>query len=151
MLKRGVVLWILLLCIVPAVASARMPMMYPDEHGYGMMQTIEERSMNATVHEEMEGLMVGMMEGDLTPAEQERLVELMNQYPAGYSTMMNRMLYSESGAYPHMLDGDFWAGMPWWMAAMMGIVVLGGIVFGLVWLVVGILAIIWLLRQSRGS
>jgi len=39
--------------------------------------------------------------------------------------------------------------MPWWMVAMMVVTMLGGIVFGLVWLVVGILAIIWLLRQNR--
>lgn len=149
MLKREVVLCILLLCVVPAAGSAQMSMMYPDEHGYGMMQTIEERSMNETVHEEMEDLMIGMMEGNLTPSEQERLVELMQQYPAGYSTMMDRMLYTQSDVYPHMLEGEFWAGMPWWMVAMMVVTMLGGIVFGLVWLVVGILAIIWLLRQNR--
>jgi hypothetical protein len=148
MLKFGVVLSILLF-VLPVTGSAHMSMMYPDEHGYGMMRTIEERSMNETVHEEMEGLMIGMMEGNLTPAEQERLVELMDRYPAGYSTMMDRMLYTQSDVYPHMLEGEFWTGMPWWMVAMMVVTMLGGIVFGLVWLVVGILAIIWLLRQNR--
>ena len=47
--------------------------------GYGMMQTVEERSMNATVHDEMEGLMEKMIAGNMTPTEQDRLVQLMNR------------------------------------------------------------------------
>jgi len=150
MLKFGVVLCVLL-CALTAAGSAQMPMMYPDETGYEMMRIVEEQSMNATVHEEMEGLMEKMVEGNMTSAEQDRLVELMHEYPAGYSTMMNRMLYEESGVYPHMTGGDYWAGMPWWMTATMGVVMLGGVIFGLGWLIVGILAIAWLVRQNRGS
>lgn len=139
----------LLMCILPMAASAHM--MGADssnQTGFGMMQTIEERSMNATVHEEMEDLMEKMMEGTMTPAEQDRLVELMNQYPAGYSTMLDRMTgvgYAEG--YCGMMNGGFWQGMPYY--GMMGGIMLvamglGGL-FLLVWLIVGILAIIWLL------
>ncbi len=151
MLKRGVFLWILLLCIVPAVASAQMPMMYPDETGHEMMQTIEERSMNATVHTEMEDLMEKMLEGNLTPSEQDRLVELMHDYPAGYSTMLDRM--TGTGYYCAQSGEGSWHDMPYygWMTVMMPVAMILGGLFLLVWLIVGILAIIWLVRQNRGS
>ncbi|MDT8357814.1 MAG: hypothetical protein RQ758_04840 [Methanomicrobiaceae archaeon] len=150
-MMKSIIVFLLLICALPLSVAGQGPMMYQDEHGFGMMQTIEERSMNATIHEEMEDLMIGMMEGDLAPPEQERLVELMNQYPAGYSTMMNRLLYADSDLNHHMIDGEFWAGMPWWMVALMVIIMLIGTLCILVWLVVGILAISWLQRQSRGS
>ncbi len=105
--------------------------------------------MNATVHAEMQGLMEKMIAGDMTPAEQDRLVQLMNQYPAGYSTMLDRMTGSGTGIIS--TDSGFWQGMPYYgmMLVFMPIaMVLGGLFF-LVWLIVGLLAILWLLDQRR--
>lgn len=125
-------------------------MMTGNGSGYHMMQAVEERSMNATVHAEMQGLMEKMIAGDMTPAEQDRLVQLMTEYPAGYSTMLDRMTGSGTGTPG--TDGGFWQGMPYYgmMLVFMPIaMVLGGLFF-LIWLIVGLLAILWLLDQRRG-
>lgn len=118
--------------------------------GYGMMQTVEEGSMNASDHVEMQGLMQKMIAGNMTPADQDRLVHLMNQYPAGYSTMLDRMMGYGTGTCG--TGAEFWPGMPYygWMLVMMPVAMLLGGLFLLVWLVVGILAILWFLGQ-RGA
>ncbi|MEN6517935.1 MAG: hypothetical protein ABFC38_07045 [Methanospirillum sp.] len=117
--------------------------------GYGMMQTVEERSMNASDHAEMQGLMEKMIAGTMTPTEQDRLVQLMNQYPAGYSTMLSRMTGYGTGTCG--MDGTFWQSMPYygWMLIMMPLAMIFGGLFLLVWLIVGILAILWLLGLIR--
>jgi hypothetical protein len=115
--------------------------------GYGMMQTVEEQSMNATAHAEMQGLMEKMIVGNMTPTEQNRLVQMMNQYPAGYSTMLNRMTGYGSGTCGG--NAGFWQGMPYYgmMLVIMPIAMVLGGLFLLVWLIVGLLAILWLLGR----
>lgn len=81
----------MLLCALTVAGGADTSMMYEDGDGHEAMQSVEEQSMNASVHAEMEGLMTKMMEGDLTPAEEERLVQLMERYPAGYGMMLDRI------------------------------------------------------------
>ncbi|QSZ68131.1 hypothetical protein RJ40_11810 [Methanofollis aquaemaris] len=137
----------MLLCALTAAGGADTSMMYDEGAGHEAMQSVEERSMNASVHAEMEGLMAKMMEGDLTPAEEDRLVQLMERYPAGYSMMLDRMMGNDYWGQP---DGGPWhdmPGMPYY--GMMGGVMLLAMalagIFLLVWLIVGILAIIWLL------
>ncbi|MEN6342959.1 MAG: hypothetical protein ABFC89_10425 [Methanospirillum sp.] len=121
-----------------------------DGAGYGMMQTVEERSMNASDHAEMQGLMEKMIAGTMTPAEQDRLVQLMNQYPAGYSTMLDRMMGYGTGTCG--TAGGFWQGMPYYgtMLIFMPVAMVLGGLFLLVWLIVGLLAILWLLGQRAG-
>jgi len=146
MLKWGIILFIVASAL-PVAGGAHMAPAYDNQTRYGMMQDIEERSMNATVHEEMEGLMEKMMEGNMTAAEQDRLVQLMNQYPAGYSTMLDRMTGSGyAGGYCEMMGGGFWQGMPYYgmMGGIMLLAMAIGGLFLLVWLIVGILAIVWL-------
>lgn len=124
------------LVLVPMAAS-----------GHGMMWSVEERVIGNATHSEMEELMERMMEGTLTPAEEDRLVDLMNRNPAGYSTMMGRMLQDRYGIKGTSCGS--WQGMPF--IGMTGILMTGAMVLGLllatVWLIVGLLAIIWLLRQ----
>jgi hypothetical protein len=117
--------------------------------GYGMMQTVEEQSMNASDHAEMQALMEKMIAGKLTPTEQGRLVQLMNQYPAGYSTMLDRVMGYGTGTCG--MGGTFWQGMPYYgmMLILMPIAMFFVGLFLLVWLVVGILSILWLLRQRN--
>lgn len=90
-----------------------------------------------------------MIAGNMTPTEQDRLVQLMNQNPAGYSTMLDRMTGYSTGTCG--MDGTFWQGMPYysWMLIMMPIAMILGGLFLLVWLVVGILAILWFLGQGK--
>lgn len=113
----------------------------------GMMQYIEDKSLGADLHEEAEGLMEKMMTGKLTETEASRLVEIMNQYPAPMGMMLNRLNGKDdyqkfSGqnnwGMPHMGNynggySDFWS----WTAGLMH----------LVWLLISILALVWLWQR----
>jgi hypothetical protein len=130
-------------------------------YGYGMMNTsaaqvmesIEVSAMGSQMHEEMEGLVEKMMAGNLSSADQSRLVEIMNTYPGASNMMMTRRFGGygpNAGGYPGMMGtyGPYYGG-----AGMMneGFMVVGIILAGLfylVWLVAGILLIFWLVRQS---
>jgi hypothetical protein len=141
---------VILLAFLCPVAVGHGSMMYPDRvrHDSGMMRTIEFHTMDNATHGEMEDLMYGMIEGNLTPNEQEHLVELMEENPGGYSTMLYRL--TQETMYG---DDHFWEGMPGY--GMMGVLMLIGIILGglffLVWLIVGILLIVRLLRQISGG
>lgn len=162
MMKPGVILFLLpFLALLAAGCTYTSPMMggygpgygtgygMVNSTGYGMMQVVEEQSMNPSVHAEMEGLMGKMIAGTLTPTEQNQLVQLMNQYPAGYSTMLNRMTGYGYGTGTGALGGGFWQDMPYYgtMLILMPIAMILGGLFVLVWLIVGILAILWLLGR----
>src|SRR3989344_646547 len=64
----------------------------------GMMRYIEDRAIGNEAHEEMEELMVKVMAGTATQEEANRIAELMNQYPAVFSMMSNRMMGGASNA-----------------------------------------------------
>lgn len=104
-----------------------------------MIQFIEDKALGEELHEEMEGLMVRMMSGNLTEVEAERTIELMEEYPAPHSMMMNRltgMNFSQSGGimpWTGMMGGGFWFWILW--------------LTSIVWLVVGILVIVWLWKK----
>ena len=66
-----------------AGCASASPMMNGNGSGYHMVQAVEEQSMNATAHAGMEELMEKMITGDMTTAERDRLVQLVNQYLAG--------------------------------------------------------------------
>lgn len=101
--------------------------------GFGMMRYIEDQALGDETHEEMEELMEKMMEGELSQTEASRLVTLMGEYPGPYSTMMGRMMGMRIGASP-------WGMMTTGGSFLVWIVML----LYLVWLLVGILAIVWL-------
>jgi len=111
--------------------------------GPGMMGRAEERALDNATHEELEELMEKWMDGTITPAEEDRLLELMDERP-GPSQMMFRRLDRETWGGPGMMgwDGGVSTGV---LLLMMG----GIALLGLVWLLVGLLAILWLLRQLR--
>ncbi len=148
-MKTGVFLVLLLLCAsVPAVLANGAQTANGSWMGPGMMGRAEDRALDNATHEEMEELMEKWMDGTITPAEEDRLLELMNEHP-GPSQMMyqrfDRDRYGEQGWGPgHMMgwDDGMGAGM---FLLMMG----GALLFGIVWFIVGILAILWLLRQLR--
>lgn len=149
MMKPGVILILLLLCAsVPAALAVDVQTANGSWMGPGMMGRAEERALDNATHEEMEELMEKWMDGTITPAEEDRLLELMNENP-GPSQMMYQRLdrdrYEEDGWGPgHMMGWD--EGMSTGMfLLMMG----GAVLFGIVWLIVGLLAILWLLRQLR--
>jgi hypothetical protein len=112
-----------------------------------MMEYIENRALGAELHEEMETLMEQMMDGSLSEAGTERMVELMQKNPGPHAMMMNRIdMIDEfdnggmrSGNYGHMfgITGNI---MGWFLWLIM-----------IVWLVVGILIIKQSLEKSKKS
>ncbi len=114
----------------------------------GMMRMMEDRAVDGETYREMEQLMRNMMAGELTKEESTRLTELMQEHPGVHATMMNRMTGGSAGgmmsgaAMPMMETGSVQQ-MP---SALMGLLWMSGLLY-LVWLIVGVLAIIWLWRQ----
>lgn len=135
--------------------------------GIRMMESVEISAMGGSMHDEMQGLVTRMMAGSLNSTDQARMVEIMNKYPGASNMMMTRMMGGNGqgwSGYPGMMGGtgQDWNGYPGMMggygatggAGMMntGFMSLGVILvvlFFVVWLVVGILAIIWLVKQLQ--
>src|SRR3989344_5898029 len=64
---------------------------------YQMMEFVEDEALgNDEIHEEMEELMVKMMTGAMSEEEANRMIALMDEYPAVSGMMMNRMLAFQS-------------------------------------------------------
>lgn len=112
-------------------------MMEAGDIRFDMMRTIEDRAVGDELHEEMENLMMKMVSGDMTETEIERMVILMERYPGVHSMMMGRVVGGNFTGMPFGgvmgFSGSLWA----W------IMILGM----MVWLVVGILVVVWLLRK----
>ena len=148
-MKRCAVLLAMIL-LLPVSASSQ-GMMDVDGQGIGpgMMTRVEERALGDDIHEEMEDLMEKMMAGNLTDAEESRLVTLMNEYPGPYGTMLSRMMYGSWPPGVYSTSGG-------WMYTMMGGTVglalwtLGILTFLnlIVWLVAGVFFIRWLVGQK---
>jgi hypothetical protein len=149
---------------------------YGYRYGYGMMnassvqamESLEISAMGRPMHDEMQALLGKGVASNLTPAEQARLVEIMNQYPGHSTMMMNRMTggygqYSAAGAYgpgaggyPGMMGGygpyagtTAGTGMMGGVFPFMFICILLFGLFYIVWLVAGILLVVWLLKQLK--
>lgn len=138
---------------LPAFVLAHSSMMDFDSSFTGpeMMRFIEDRALNSDeLHEEMENLMVKMMTGELTETEANKMVEIMNQYPGPMGMMMNRMVGGMMGNNFSNIGGS---GMMGW-----GYGVAGGwtniwfwlVLFSvIIWLIVGVLAAIWLWKKIQ--
>jgi len=103
-----------------------------------MMLYVEEQALDSEIHEDMEGLMEKMMSGTLTQSEADRLGTFMEEHPGPYGMMMNRFLSTRAFGDEDMMGWNntmpgFWV---WLCGATL-----------LVWLAVGVLAIVWLWKQ----
>ena len=135
---------------MPGVSFAHGMMMDFDtlETGPAMMEYVEDQALqNDELHEEMEELMGKMMAGDLAEAEATRLAQLMDEYPGVGGMMMNRM----GMLAPYGTEGSR-SGIQGFHNGVSGV----GLLFlwfipllCIVWLVVGILAIVWLWKQIQ--
>jgi hypothetical protein len=140
-----------------------------------MMQSVEVSAMGGPMHDEMQGLVTKMMAGSLSSTDQARMVEIMNKYPGASNMMMTRMMGGNGqswGGYPGMMGsngqnyGMMGTGGAYSSAGMMGgygatggagmmntgfmsLGVILVVLFFVVWLVVGILLIIWLVKQLQ--
>ena len=131
--------------LVPLSAGAHGSMMDFGSAQYDMMQSIEGQALqNDQLHEEMEGLMDKMMSGNLTNEESGRLAQFMNQYPGPMSMMMNRvgMMNGNWSGSQNMMNGWGLTGVTTgtffvWLS----------IVTLMVWLIVGVLAIILIWKK----
>jgi hypothetical protein len=122
--------------------------------GTQMMESVEVCAMGNEMHDEMQGLITNMIAGNLNSSDQTRMVEIMNRYPGASNLMVTRMMGGSvqggwSGYQGMMGTGRLYNG-----AGMMGtgFMVLGvtlAALFYIVWLVVGILLIIWLVKQLQ--
>jgi hypothetical protein len=113
--------------------------------GPEMMEYVEDSALGEELHEEMEDLMLKMMSGTLTQTEADRTSQLMGQYPGPYGMMMNRLGWSgNSGSGWSMMSG--WNSTVGWGIVWLWVLVLSGFV----WLAVGILLLIWLIRKAFG-
>lgn len=119
--------------------------------GSAMMRHIEDQALGEKTHEEIEDLMEKMMTGDMTEEEVKRMTKLMNENPGPYSMMMGRMM----GMGRDANIGSPWGMMPWGgMMGGAGFWSAGSWFTGLlyiVWLVLGILGIIWLSQKITKS
>lgn len=129
--------------------------------GAQMMESVEESAMGSQMHDEMQGLVTKMMAGSLSSADQARMVEIMNKYPGVSNMMMTRMI-GGSGQYAGMMAGQgmmanggyygstaMMGGAGMMNAGFMSLGVILVVLFFVVWLVVGILAIIWFVKELR--
>lgn len=134
-----------------------------------MMESVEVNAMGGPMHDEMQGLVTRMMAGSLSSTDQARMVEIMNKYPGASNMMMTRMMGGNGqgwSGYPGMMGsygqnyGMMGTGGVYSSAGMMGGagmmdagLMTGGsiliVLFFVVWLVVGILAIIWFVKQFQ--
>lgn len=116
--------------------------------GTEMMRYIEDRALPSDeLHEEMENLMVKMMTGELTETEANRIVEVMNQYPGPMGMMMGRLGMMQ-GVWGGSSSGgmmNWGSGFSIWAGAWMWLIFLSVII----WLIVGILAALWLWKQIQ--
>lgn len=137
--------------------------------GAQMTESVEVNAMGGPMHEEMQGLVTKMMTGSLSSTDQARMVEIMNKYPGASNMMMTRMMGGNGqgwSGYPGMMGsygqnyGMMGTGGVYSSAGMMGGagmmdagLMTGGsiliVLFFVVWLVVGILAIIWFIKQLQ--
>ena len=115
--------------------------------GPQMMQYVEDQALqNDELHEEMEELMVKMLAGDLTEAEANRMVELMDEYSGPMGMMMNRISMMSGSTF-----GDGYSAMHWgydgrgWVNAWTWFMFL----VAAVWFAVGTLVIVWLWKQIQ--
>jgi hypothetical protein len=124
-----------------------------------MMESVEVNVMGGPMHDEMQGLVTKMMAGSLSSTDQARMVEIMNKYPGASNMMMTRMMGGNgqglSGYQGMMGTGGVYSGAGMMGGAGMmdsGLMTGGSILitlFFVVWLIVGILAIIWLVKQLQ--
>jgi hypothetical protein len=134
-----------------------------------MMESVEVNAMGGPMHDEMQGLVTKMMAGSLSSTDQARMVEIMNKYPGASNMMMTRMMGGNGqgwSGYPGMMgtNGQYYGMMGtngvYSCASMMGGagmmdagLMTGGsiliVLFFVVWLIVGILLIIWLIKQLQ--
>lgn len=146
--------------ISPAFALAHGMMNFSNtETPYQMMQYLGEKTLGSEIYAEAEELMVKMMTGDLTEAEADRMVEIMNQYPGPMGMMMGSSFgmmngygikggyypqdnYGENPWIPHM---GYWGGNSFgirsWIDSLMHII----------WLLISILVLVWLWQKVAGK
>jgi putative membrane protein len=115
----------------------------------GMMRYIEDQVFGDELHEEMEGLMIKMMAGELTQEEANRIAQIMDEHAGPMNMMMGRMMGTEST--PINTNQSFNSMMGF------GFTPLGafGWIFMILWwglIIVGIIALVkWIMRQSTDT
>lgn len=142
---KKIVLFLVVSALLPFYSFAHGPMMNFGDITTGpeMMRYVEDKAVGADAHQEMEELMIKMMSGKMSEEEANILGEMMKQYPGSYGMMMNRI---------SVKDGSSWNMMSGWNQAIgWGIIWLWVIMLSwFVWLVVGALLIIWLVKRIFG-
>ncbi|PJE50729.1 MAG: hypothetical protein COV29_03270 [Candidatus Yanofskybacteria bacterium CG10_big_fil_rev_8_21_14_0_10_36_16] len=142
--KKIFVSSLIALFLVPVFVFAHGGMMLDFDEvgdGYNMMRYVEDQAVGDEIHEEMEDLMTKMMSGTMTEEEADRMVELMDEYPGPHGMMMGRFMNSDDygDGWNMMSRGHHWGLGGFWFSLMC--------VIHLVWLVVGVLAIVWLWKN----
>jgi len=125
--------------------------------GAQMMESVEVSAMGGPMHDEMQGLVTKMMAGSLSSTDQVRMVEIMNKYPGASNMMMTRMIGGNGqgwSGYPGMMGSNLQYYGTMGGAGMMDAGLMTGgsiliVLFFVVWLIVGILLIIWLIKQLQ--
>lgn len=108
-----------------------------------MMRFIEDTALGEELHEEMEELMEKMMSGTMDQGEAEHMAELMQENPGPHGMMMGR-IGMMGGFGPALSGGGMFSGH------MSGGYGLAGWLFSLipfVWLIVGLLVIVLLIKK----
>ena len=146
-MKKIIFVALLIITMTPLFSFAYMEGYTKDAGAFYMMRSIEDRALGDELHEEMEDLMIKMMSGSMNEEEAQRMVELMNEYPGVQGIMMGRMMMANYS------DNNYgWSGMtmPWGMMSGswgLGLFSWFGALLSIVWLLVGVLAMVWLWKK----
>ena len=121
--------------------------------GVQMMESVEINAMGGPMHDEMQGLVTKMMAGSLSATDQARMIDIMNKYPGASNMMMTRMMGGTGlggSGYQGMMGGYGTTGAAGMMnTGFMSLGVILVVLFFVVWLIAGILLIIWLVKQLQ--
>lgn len=155
-MKKTILAFAILSLVIPTAALAHGGAMMDFDSiddNFGIMRYIEDQAVGGEAHEEMEDLMVKMLSGAMTQEEAQRMVELMDEYPGAGGMMSSRMMgmgMMGGGMLARQSLGDGGMGTNFGMMPGFGFMGTSGILFwliSLVWLVVGILAIVWFIKK----
>lgn len=140
--------------VAPAFVSAQGIVNFSEaKTPYGMMQYLENKALGQESYNEATDLMGKMMAGKLTETEADKLADLMNKHPGPMGMMTGQ--YGALGGYGMMAGSRNYSDwnnfgmrhMGYWGGEDSGAWSWVGGLLSVVWLLISILALVWLWQK----